>query len=218
MSVLGRIANSMPQFWKRKLVFPSVFGALQLAALAANPYLPTVEKDPAPVSFKGVEWNDDYAPKDITLSAKVQTEEVAKTSWGGVFKISFTDIHSKSGKRQIAPLYFVVTDDVIALLNEEKMDEAVKRIAALDKPPTFLDSDIYAVSKGEKSLSDARTKTTVSIEKNECTYLYTHDSGHFTKLVWKTGAGLVDYEQNEGAHKDGFRLKSKLHTPHHREP
>jgi len=205
----------LTNFWARNLVFTAAFAVLPLTALAANPYLPTVEKDPEPVSFKGMEWNDEYATKDIPLSAKVQTEEIAKTSWGGVFKITFTDIHSKSGKRQIAPLYFVVTDDVIALLNEEKMDEAVKRVAALDKPPTFLDSEIYAVSKGEKSLSDARTKTTVSIEKNECTYLYTHDSGHFTKLIWKVGAGLVDYEQNEGAHKDGFRLKSKAHTTHH---
>jgi hypothetical protein len=170
-----------------------------------NPYLQHEEQ---PVEFRGTEWNDDYAPKDIPLTAKVGTELAAKAAWGGIFKISFKDLESKaSKKREIPPLYFVVTDEVIALLNEEKMTEAIARIAAQEKPPAFEDSDIYGISHGSKKLADARTKTTIKTEKGVCTYLYSHESGHFTKLVWKKGVGLVEYGQGSGAHQDGFRLK-----------
>src|SRR5262249_50446044 len=131
-----------------------------------------------------------------------------KTAWGGVFKIAFEDVTSKAEKkREIQPLYFVVTDDVIALLNEEKMDEAIKRIAALEKPPKFEDSDIYGVTHGAKKFSDARTQTTIKADKTTCTYLYSHDSGNFTKVVWQKGLGLVEYGQGAGARQDGFRLK-----------
>lgn len=34
-----------------------------------------------------------------------------------------------------------------------------------------------------------------------------HNSGHFTKIVWKRGVGLVEYASGYGAHADGFRLK-----------
>ena len=169
-----------------------------------NPFL----RQSAEAEFRGVEWNDDYAPKDIPLTARVVTDQVAQTLWGGIFEISFKDLQSKAlKKREIPPLYFVVTRDVIALLNEEKMTEAIGRIAALEKPPAFEDGDIYGISHGSKTFANPPAKTTIKTEKDTCTYLYSHESGHFTKLVWKKGLGLVEYAQGYGAHRDGFRLK-----------
>jgi len=34
-----------------------------------------------------------------------------------------------------------------------------------------------------------------------------HNSGHFTKVVWKKGVGLVEYAAGYGAERDGYRLK-----------
>jgi hypothetical protein len=39
-------------------------------------------------------------------------------------------------------------------------------------------------------------------------YLSSHRSaGHFKKLVWKKGVGLVEYFAGQGAMADGYRLK-----------
>jgi len=203
------MANRWIQRWKSGLCL-CILAAFQAVSFASNPFLHPSEKDASGVEFRGTEWNDEYAPKDIPLTAKVVTKEVTKTAWGGVYEISFEDLHSKgTTKRAIPPLYLVVTDEVIALLNEEKMDEAVRRIAALEKAPAFEDTDVYGISKGVKKLADARSKTTVTVKGDICTYLYSHESGGFTKLVWKKGVGLVEYGQGEGARKDGFRLKAE---------
>ena len=87
------------------------------------------------------------------------------------------------------------------------MSEAIARIAALDKPPAFEDGDIYGISHGSKKFANPPATTTIKTAKDTCTYLYSHESGHFTKLVWKQAAGLVEYAQGYGAHQDGFRLK-----------
>jgi hypothetical protein len=180
--------------------------AVARAADAVNPFLQA--REPSEAEFRGVEWNEDYAPQDIPLSVKVETKQVAHTSWGGIYEISFKDLESKaSKKREIAPLVFVVTRDVIALLNEEKMTEVIGRIAALDKPPAFEEGDIYGISQGSKKFVNPPATTTIKTDKDTCTYLYSHESGHFTKLVWKKGVGLVEYAQGYGAHQDGFRLK-----------
>ena len=40
-----------------------------------------------------------------------------------------------------------------------------------------------------------------------CIYEASHPSGHFKKIVWKKGVGLVEYASGYGAHADGYRLK-----------
>jgi hypothetical protein len=192
--------------WKLAGVLFVIIGiAHALGVDTGNPFLRAESQ--SEVEFEGVEWNADDAPKDIPLTAKVKTHRVAETPWGGIFVISFRDSRLEAKEREIKPLYFVVTREIIALLNEEKMDETIRRLAALEKPPKFEDGDIYGLSHGSKKFADARSQTTITTEKNTCTYLYSHDSGHFTKLVWKKGVGLVEYGQGYGAHQDGFRLK-----------
>jgi len=41
-------------------------------------------------------------------------------------------------------------------------------------------------------------------------YDSSHLSHHFKKIVWKKGAGLVEYASGYGAHADGYRLKREV--------
>jgi hypothetical protein len=130
--------------------------------------------------------------------------------WGAIFKVEFTDLESRAPqKREIRPDYFIVTDDRIVLLNEEDNEAAVKKISALDKPPEFAPSDIYGITSGKFSHENGSWKTTISLKGDLCVYDSSHPSGHFKKIVWKKGVGLVEYASGSGAHADGFRLKQQ---------
>jgi hypothetical protein len=177
-------------------------------AYVANPLLEAPDDRPVSAKFRGTEWSDDIKEEQIPLTARVITTRVAKMSWGAIFKIEFTDLKSRAKKpRQIRPDYFIVTDERIVLLNEEDNDAAVKKISAMDKAPTFEDSDVRGISSGKLNYEDGPWTTTIEIKGNECTYLASHNSGHFTKIVWKKGVGLLEYASGYGAHADGFRLK-----------
>jgi hypothetical protein len=175
---------------------------------AANPFLDASNDQPVSAKFRGTEWSDDIGEQDIPLTARVVTTRIAKMPWGAIFKIEFTDLKSRAKKpRQIRPDYFIVTDERIVLLNEEDNDDAVKKISAMDKEPTFEDSDVRGISSGKLNYEEGPWTTTIEIKDNECTYLASHNSGHFTKIVWKKGVGLLEYASGYGAHANGFRLK-----------
>ena len=181
---------------------------LPVSSFAANPFLDAKDDRPVSAKFRGTEWSDDIEEKEIPLTSQVITTRVAKMSWGAIFQIEFTDLKSRAEKpRQIRPDYFVVTDERIVLLNEEDNDDAVKKISAMDKAPTLEDRDVRGITNGKLNYEDGPWTTTIEIKGNECTYLASHNSGHFTKIVWKRGVGLVEYATGYGAHADGFRLK-----------
>ena len=181
---------------------------LAASVYAANPFLSASDDKPASAKFRGTEWGDEIQQEEIPLTARVVTTRLAKMPWGAIFKIEFTDLKSSAPqKREIRPDFFVVTDDRIVLLNEEDNDAAVKKISAMDKPPTFQDGDIRGIISGKVNYEDGPWTTTIEIKGNECTYLASHNSGHFTSIIWKKGVGLVEYASGYGAHADGFRLK-----------
>jgi hypothetical protein len=181
---------------------------LPVSGFAANPFLNAKDNRPVSAKFRGTEWGDDIDEEEIPLTARVITSRVAKTPWGAIFKIEFTDLKSRAKKpRQIRPGYFIVTDERIVLLNEEDNDPAVKKISATDKAPMFEDRDVRGITSGKLNYEEGPWTTTIEIKSNECTYLASHNSGHFTKIVWKRGVGLVEYASGYGAHADGFRLK-----------
>jgi len=127
---------------------------------------------------------------------------------GRDFQVEFTDLKSSAQKhREIRPDYFIVTDDRIVLLNEEDNDAAVKKISALDKPAQFEQNEIYGITNGKFDYEDGSWKTTIRLNGNLCVYDAGHPSGHFKKIVWKKGVGLVEYASGYGAHADGYRLK-----------
>ena len=175
---------------------------------AANPFLDARDDKPASAKFRGTEWGDEIQQHEIPLTARVVTTRLAKMPWGAIFKIEFTDLESRAPqKREIRPDYFIVTEDRIVLLNEEDNEAAVKKISGLDKPPEFEPGDIYGITTGKFSHEDGLWKTTISLKGDLCVYDSSHPSGHFKKIVWKKGVGLVEYASGSGAHADGFRLK-----------
>jgi hypothetical protein len=178
------------------------------AVYAANPFLHAKDDKPVSAKFRGTEWSDEIQQEEIPLTARVFTTRLAKMPWGAIFKIEFTHLKSSAPqKREIRPDYFIVKNDRIVLLNEEDNDAAVKKISAMDKPPEFEPGDVYGISSGSFNHEDGLWKTTISLKGNLCTYNSSHPSGHFKKIVWKKGVGLVEYASGYGAHADGFRLK-----------
>jgi hypothetical protein len=181
---------------------------LPAAVYAANPFLSAPDDKPVSAKFRGVEWGDEIQQDEIPLTARIVTTRVATMSWGAIFKIEFTDVESNAPqKREIRPDYFIVTDDRIVLLNEEDNDAAVNKISVLDKPPEFEPGDVYGITTGKFNHEDGLWKTTISLKGDLCVYDSSHPSGHFKKIVWKKGVGLVEYASGSGAHADGFRLK-----------
>jgi hypothetical protein len=177
-------------------------------AFAANPFLDAKDNKAISVNFRGSEWNDEYTNGDIPLTARVVTTRIAEMPWGAIFKIEFVDLKSSATqKREISPLYFVTTDDRIVLLNEENNDAAVNKLSAIGKPPDFEQGDIRAINSGKMNFEEGPYTTAITVKGDECTYMTSHNSGHYTKFVWKKGIGLVEYASNYGAAKDGFKLK-----------
>ncbi len=179
-----------------------------LSGYAANPFLSATDDKPVSAKFRGTEWGDEIQQEEIPFTARVVTTRVANMPWGAVFKIEFTDLKSKAPqKREIRLDYFIATDDRIVLLNEEDNDAAVKKISERDKAPTFEKGNVRAITNGKLNYQDGAWTTTIELNGDKCTYLASHNSGHFTTMVWKKGVGLVEYASGYGAHADGFRLK-----------
>jgi hypothetical protein len=182
---------------------------------AANPFLDDKDDKPVSAKFQGTQWGDDIEEEEIPLTMGLITTRVAKMPWGAIFKIEFGDLTSRARnsagvrpkKRKIRPDYFIVTDDRIVLLNEEDNDAAVKKISGLDKPPEFEPGDIYGITSGSFEHQEGEWKTTIRLKGDLCVYDASHPSGHFKRMVWKKGVGLVEYANGYGAHADGYRLK-----------
>jgi hypothetical protein len=189
---------------------------LPVFAFAANPFLEAKDDKPVSVRFRGTEWGDEIGRDEIPLNARVVTTRIAKMPWGAIFKIEFTDLKSRAEKhREIRPDYFIVTDDRIVLLNEEDNEDAAKKISTMDKPPTFEDGDVRGITSGKLDHEEGPWTTTIEVKGDVCTYLASHNSGHFSKIVWKKGAGLVEYASGYGAHADGYRLKRDVTSRKH---
>src|SRR5947207_12395375 len=122
---------------------------LPASAHAANPFLDSPDDKPVSAKFRGTEWGDKIDEGEIALTARAITTRIAKMSWGAIFKIEFTDLKSRAPKkRKMQPDYFVVTDERIALLNEENNSDAIKRISEMDKPPEFEPGEICGITSG----------------------------------------------------------------------
>ena len=188
---------------------------LTASTYAANPFLDAKDDKPVSANFRGTEWGDNISQDEIALTARVVTTRVVKMPWGAIFKIGFIELKSRAPQpRKIEPEYFVVTDDRIVLLNEENNEAAVKKISAMEKPPEFEPGNIYGITSGKFNHEEGPWTTTIELKGDQCIYLASHNSGHFKKVVWKKGVGLVEYSTGYGAMADGFHLKrTKSKTP-----
>ena len=176
---------------------------LSVSAYATNQFLDAPDNKPVSAKFRGTEWSDDTSNEEIPLTARVITTRIAKMSWGAIFKIEFVALKSRAKKcRKIPSDYFIVTDERIVLLKEENNDAAMKKISATDKEPTFEEGDVRGISSGKLDHEDAPWTTTIEVKGDECTYLASHNSGHFAKIIWKKGVGLIEYAMGYGAMAD----------------
>jgi hypothetical protein len=176
-----------------------------------NAFLAAKDDKPVSAIFRGNQWGDEIDQEEIPLSARMITTRLGKMPWGAIFKIEFTDLKSRAEKqREIHPDYFIVTDDRIVLLNEEDNDAAAKKISTLDKSPAFEPNDIYGITTGSFEHQEGEWKTTIKLKRDLCIYEAGHPSGHFKKIVWKKGVGLVEYASGYGAHAEGYRLKREV--------
>jgi hypothetical protein len=192
--------------WRVATVMMSML--LGISAFAANPFLDAKDDKPVSAKFQGNEWGDEIQQDEIPLTARVVTTRVANMPWGAIFKIEFTDLKSSAPqKREIRPDYFILTDDRMVLLNEEDNEAAVKKISAMDKPPAVEPGEVYGITTGSFNHEESLWKTTIKLKGDLCIYDSSHPSGHFKKIVWKKGVGLLEYASGSGAHADGFRLK-----------
>ncbi len=193
--------------------YAALYGSILVPvfASAANPFLEAKDDKPVSVKFRGTEWSDEIGRDEIPLTARVVTTRIAKMPWGAIFKIEFADLKSRAEKRrEIRPDYFIVTDDRIVLLNEEDNEDAAKKISTMDNPPTFEDGDVRGITSGKLDHEEGPWTTTINVKGDECAYLTSHNSGHFSKIVWKKGVGLVENASGYGAHADGYRLKREV--------
>jgi hypothetical protein len=195
----------------RRLAIASIAILLSVPSYAANSFLNAKDDKPVSANFRGMEWSDDIGVEEIPLTARLVTTRLVTMPWGAIFKIEFTDLKSSAERqREIRPDYFIVTDARIALLNEEDNDATAKEISTLDKPPDFEPNEIYGIASGSFEHQEGEWKTTIKLKGDLCIYEATHPSGHFKKIVWKKGVGLVEYASGYGAHSDGYRLKREV--------
>ena len=61
----------------------------------------------------------------------------------------------------------------------------------MEKPPDFEQGDIRAIASGKLNFEEGPYTTKIDVKVDECTYLTSHNSGHFTKFVWKKDVGSV---------------------------
>ena len=198
--------------------FPLLMGLLAFVAVsnlrAANPFLHASDDHPVAAVFKGTEWGDAIDQDELPLRARVVTTRVAQLPWGAVFRIDFQDVVSKAPqRRELPPLYFIATDTEIVLLNEQNPDEAIAKLTVLAKPPAFEAGSIYGISKGARKERDGETaERKLAVQGDRCTYRWSHNSGHFTTVLWKKSVGLIEYAQGIGARQDGYRLTRESAT------
>ena len=181
---------------------------LAVPALAGNPFLDAKDDKAVSANFRGTEWNDENIDGDIPLTARVVTTRIAQMSWGAIFKIEFVDLKSHAAqKREIGADYFIATNDRIVQLLEENNEEAAKKIAAMDKPPAFEENTVYGITSGHLKYKEGLWETRIDVKGDLCVFDSSHPSGHFRRIVWKKGVGLVQYDSGYGAAKDGYKLK-----------
>jgi hypothetical protein len=190
-----------------RFLFSTMSILLAASAFAANPFLDAKDDKPVSVNVRGTEWGDEIGG-EVPATARMNTTRLANMPWGAIFKIEFVELKSRAKKHnEIPPMYFIATHDRIVLLNEENNGEAVKKIAAMDKPPSFEDGNIRGINTGKFDYEEGPWTTKIEVKGDECTYLTSHDSGHYQKFVWKKGVGLVEHASNYGAMREGFKLK-----------
>ena len=189
-----------------------------VCALGANPHLHLPDDRPVIREFSGEEWDQDRlgtnkkgdGAKRAPLSATVTTLRLETMPWGEIYRITFK-VTPAASERNVGPYYFLVTDDEIIEINSADMDREIHVIRGMKKQPRHERTDVAALTKGAMKFKDGMWVTEVIIKGDTCRWERWHDgSGHFSRMVWKKGAGLVEVAMGRGAELTGYELKLPL--------
>ena len=192
--------------------------ASAVCALGANPYLHLPDDKPVTREFVGEEWDQERlginekgdGSKRAPLSATVNTLRLETMPWGEIYRITFK-VTPAASERNVGPYYLLVTDDEILELNSADMDREIRVIRAMKKQPRHEKTDVVALTKGAMKFKDGMYVTEIIIKGATCTYDRWHDgAGHFSRMVWKKGTGLVEVAAGRGADLTGYELKLPL--------
>ena len=187
-------------------------------ALGANPYLHLPDDKPVVREFKGEEWDQDRiginekgdGSKRAPLSATVTTIRLETMPWGEIYRITFRVLPAAS-ERNAGPYYLLVTDNEILELNSADMDREVRVIRGMKKQPRFDRTDVVALTKGALKFKEGQWVTEISLKGGGCHCERWHDgSGHFSRMLWRKGEGLVQVAMGRGAELTGYDLKLDL--------
>ncbi len=187
-------------------------------ALGANPYLHLPDDKLVVREFKGEEWDQDRlgineagdGGKRGPLTASVTTIRLETMPWGEIYRITFRILPAAS-QRNAGPYYLLVTDNEILQLSSEDMDRELRVIRAMKKQPRFDKTDVAALTKGSLRFKDGSWVTEITVKGDICHNERWHDgSGHFSRMLWRKGEGLVGVAMGRGAELTGYDLKLDL--------
>ena len=190
-------------------------------ALGANPYLHLPDDKPVVREFKGEEWDQDRiglnekgdGSKRAPLSATVTTLRLETMPWGEIYRITFRVLPAAS-ERNVGPYYLLVTDNEILELNSADMDRELRVIRAMKKQPRFEKADVGALTTGALKFKAGPWVTEITIKGDTCHNERWHEgSGHFSRMLWRKGEGLVQVAMGQGAELTGYDLKLDLSAP-----
>ncbi len=186
-----------------------------VCALGANPYLHLSNEQPVTREFTGEEWDQDRlgindkgdGGKRAPLSATVTTLRLETMPWGEIYRITFK-VTPAASERNVGPFYLLVTDNEILELNSADMDREIRVIRGMKKQPRHDNTDVVALTKGVLKFKDGMWITEVKPKGDTCRRESWHDgSGHFSRMVWRKGEGLVEVAMGRGAELTGYELK-----------
>ena len=86
----------------------------------------------------------------------------------------------------------------------------------MEKPPEFEPDNVYGITTGKFSHDQegGLWHKTIEVKGDLCVNLDEHPSGHFTKIVWKKGVGLIEYAMGYGAARKVFASSAALRRSH----
>lgn len=191
-------------------------------------------KDVSPLrqyTYKGTIWNDAMvmegnkdldADGQLGVRATLNVTEVAKLIKGKVYKLQFSIYNAKNNsKEQDQRLYLWVTKDKIYDLSpvnisdykkftkngEFSYEKYVKYLEEKGQLPST-EKNYVRFSRENMKFTDESGlwETEIKNKDNICTYLSSHNSGHYLQYTWEAGKGLTEYSSGIGAMREGFEL------------
>src|ERR1700737_3443490 len=86
-------------------------------------------------------------PRTHRAKGRESSRRASRKCHGARSSKSFVDLRSRAPeRREIPPEYFIVTDDRIVLLNEDKIDNAVRVVSLMEKSPEFEPTSVYGIT------------------------------------------------------------------------